>query len=234
MTDKPDFTPIIRVGVGSGTIQRPPAGALKAEFAIHHLLGAARLAKDAKNVETARPADAEVFWYSSATVLEAAAFLESSINEFYLAAVDHNLNVFPESDVSTVKLLAAVWDYIERAQALSKYETALSLAGKQPFDRGAKVYLDASSLFALRNALIHYKAEWTTDQDVHRGLEQRLSACFEPNPHAPKESPYIPYKCLGYGCAAWAVRTAVAFTYDFGTRMGVPNYLQRYDQDLVV
>lgn len=131
-------------------------------------------------------------------------------------------------------LLAGLWG-TERfhmgARTLEKYETALRMAGAAGFDRGVQPYQDVALLIRLRNALIHFEP-----QSHHEGeneptqFEVRMSGKFPLNPLAAPPinplgkdplQPFLPDKCLGYGCAMWALKSSVAFTEEFFSRMGL-------------
>ena len=87
---------------------------------------------------------------------------------------------------------------------------------------------DTDNLRRLRNALVHYKPEWDTELKEHRNLEDRLDGRFPLNPYAHSNYAFFPKKCLGHGCAAWAVETSVAFLEEFFDRMNLPQRLDAY------
>ena len=53
-------------------------------------------------------------------------------------------------------------------------------------------------------------------------LEKRLRTKFPPNALVPAKAPWFPDRCLGAGCATWAVKTVQVFSDDFCHRMGIP------------
>jgi hypothetical protein len=60
-------------------------------------------------------------------------------------------------------------------------------------------------------------SESTTDK-----FEKILRKKFAPNPLAEKNNPFFPDKCLGHGCAEWALINSVIFTDEFFRRLGLP------------
>jgi hypothetical protein len=88
-------------------------------------------------------------------------------------------------------------------------------------------YQRADLLIRLRNALVHFHSEWVDLKAKDAGdtklekLGRRLKAEFQPNPHISPHLPYFPYRCLGSGCAVWAVKSARAFADNFGKRIGI-------------
>jgi hypothetical protein len=176
-------------------------------------------------------------------VLSSVAFLEAAVNELYAdAAEDSHPSEIMRSigEGYAIKmpkrvrdLLAGLWG-TERfrvgARTLEKYDTALRMAGAARFDRGAQPYQDVALLIQLRNALIHFGP-----QSHHEGEEEptrfetKLKGKFPLNPLAAPINPlgndpmqpFLPDKCLGYGCAMWALESSVEFTEEFFSRMGL-------------
>ncbi len=118
---------------------------------------------------------------------------------------------------------------------LQKYQIALVLAQKQIFDPGNLPYQDVNLLVKLRNSLVHYEPEWVKSpasddfgpDDIHTyAYEKKLRGKFLPNPLTGQGNPFYPDKCLGHGCAEWAVNSSVIFADAFFSRMGL---LSPYD-----
>jgi hypothetical protein len=166
-------------------------------------------------------------------VFSAVASLEVTINELFIDARHGDPHTFKGAKPEFALLLAEVWEGIESNSTLAKYQTALILARKPQFDRGASPYQEAASLIQLRNALVHYKPEWDTDQREHRKIEQRLKDRFALNPFAGPNAAFFPKKCLGHGCAEWAVKSGVSFINQFFDRLGLPSIFagERQDQE---
>lgn len=93
-----------------------------------------------------------------------------------------------------------------------KYEIALGLAEKEPLDHGVVIYQDVRLLIKLRNALIHYEPmSSTSTAESSRKLEQKFQSKFLLNPLTGRKTPFFPERCLGHGCAKWAVKSSVKF-----------------------
>lgn len=109
---------------------------------------------------------------------------------------------------------------------LQKYEIALQLNGKPSFDTSRSPYQDAKQLVNLRNALVHFEPETITSAVDGKKPQAHafdgLQSKFPNNPLTGPGNPYYPDKMLGAGCAAWAVRSAVAFTDEFFAKLGMP------------
>jgi len=84
-------------------------------------------------------------------------------------------------------------------------------------------------LVDLRNLFVHYKPEWSTSLDAHEKMEKRLQQQFDVNALAHPNQVFVPYKCLGAGCAAWSIKSASTFAREFfrwvGTTKGLPGAL---------
>ena len=147
----------------------------------------------------------------TAAVMSAAAYLEDLISELYV-----NMRNLPRPKL--VKKLRAS-SKPEVSKVLNKYQLALSVSDGDPFDQSASPYFDADSLFRLREGLLNYLNFRPVGR---RGLHNRLDGKFPLNPYAPPDARWFPDRCLGAGCARWAVSTAEVFGDDFRRRMGIP------------
>lgn len=173
--------------------------------------------------------------YVTGAVFATVAFLEATINELFKdAAEGHQGGPATQLPEHARPLMAERWRQgVDRFDCLSKYQTALILAGEVPFNTGAQPYQDVRLLRDLRNGLIHFEPEtiWGSGEperqaDVH-AVERRLRGKFALNPLMPEESgnPFYPDKCLSHGCAKWAVECSLSFTDVFHTQMGItPRY----------
>ena len=185
------------------------------------------LSKDCEAVNIGKTfSDGEFFNHHRAyivgSIMTSVASIETRINEFYLDATDGLLGSF--IDTSQQGLLAELWKPIDekRDPILQKYQIALVALKKCKFDTSKGPYQDVKLLIDLRNMLVHFKPEWDNDQKQHRKIEEKLRGRFELNPFWPKEnSIFFPFKCLGHGCANWAVKSSMNFILEFFALTGV-------------
>lgn len=147
----------------------------------------------------------------TAAVMSATAYLEDLISELYV-----NMRNLPRPKL--VKKLRAS-SKPDASKVLNKYQLALSVSDGDPFDMKTSPYYDADSLFRLRDALVNYLNFRPVGR---RGLRSRLDGKFPLNPYALERGGWFPERCLGAGCARWAVSTAEVFGDDFCRRMGIP------------
>jgi hypothetical protein len=209
-------------------------------LSVGHLKNASHFARLTGEIEqhtefvwgTIKPHEA----YAMSAVLSSVAFLEASVNELYADAAGDSVpseilrsigtGYAMEMPKDVRSILAILWTterFRMTARTLEKFQVALKAAGQEQFDKGSQPYQDVALLIRLRNALIHFKPESRHHGDVPADLERKLGGKFALNPLAPNDPllPFLPHKCLGYGCALWALKSSVAFTKDVFSRMGV-------------
>lgn len=208
---------------------------VKTNYSWYHLNGAALFSRDAKKIEREfnQPLKGEIrtryFSNVTASILMSVAALESKINEVYLFAVDRNPNVFRGVEAWIVDALQEIWPSFQKESTLAKYQIALIICKKSKFDKGRNPYQDAHRLITLRNALVHYKPEWDTDLSVHKKLESYLKDRFPASPYSHVNDAFFPKKCIGHGCAAWAVKTSKNLIDEFYRRLGIHEAGISYD-----
>jgi len=200
---------------------------VKHNFSKQHLTAAKFFASSAAPIES-RPQLKEREWsehkaYVTGAIVFAAAFLEASINELYLEAVEGNTDRLSGLSDQHIAVLAELWELVEQQQVLGKYQVALAACGKSRFDKGADPYQGADGLIKIRNALIHYRPEWDVELDEHKKLKDRLDGRFPLNRHG--SGLWFPHQCLGAGCATWATDQAEQFMVEFCQRLSIPSRL---------
>jgi hypothetical protein len=153
--------------------------------------------------------------YVTGCLFSVASFLEAQINEIFTdAAEDKRDKIHKLGD--RIYLFAEMWKLgIPRTASysiLEKYEIALALAEKEPLDHHAVVYQDVKLLIRLRNALIHFEpTSSTSTAESSQKLERKFKGKFLLNPLTGRKTPFFPERCLGHGCAKWAVESSVKF-----------------------
>jgi hypothetical protein len=171
--------------------------------------------------------------YVIGSIITAVCYLEATINELFTNVEEISSSNEWSPDVA-IKMNEE-WANERSLQLIIKYERALCIVKSESFDRGAEPYQSAASLIFLRNALIHYKPEWVgTGESYNKRLnEEKLRQKLEKkikklNPMTREGSLFFPHRCLGYGCAKWAVESSVNFSNEFFSKIGLPSNL---DQD---
>lgn len=180
------------------------------------------------------------------SVLSTVSFLESTINELYSDAADDAYFFADNEHEALLRTIAERWrneKNFDRAPLICKYQKILSIAELPPFDEGDQAYANVRALIEIRNHLLHYKREWIAIRD-HRTpadgtaptaekFEKLLRKKFAVNPFAPQNLPFFPDKCLGHGCAEWAIVNSVIFADEFFRRLGLPTPYDGIRDELV-
>jgi hypothetical protein len=202
---------------------------LKTNFSGHHMLSAAHFARQSAIIEKNYKDEltdelrAEHRAYVTGAIIVSVASLEATINEVFISARDND-NLFNVFDHTTPKALTELFNIVERSEILQKYQFVLIGANKEVFECGKSPYQAVYCLIKLRNVLVHYKPEWDTDsKNPHKSIENCLNIkSFKTNPFSQANDAFFPKKCLGHGCAEWAVKSSIKFIEEFYKRMGFP------------
>jgi hypothetical protein len=182
--------------------------------------------------------------YVIGAILTSASFLEASINELFSDAYDHpqKLNGISRNAKAVMSSLWQTEHFNRHAGVLEKFETALEVAGKDNFRKGDAEFQNAKILLELRNALVHFKPEFTaTDESQvskttsHGRLSRSLRGKFDPSKLGGVDktgSVFFPQKCLGYGCAAWSVKSSFQFAQLFYEKIGLAAPFEHMQDEL--
>ena len=178
-------------------------------------------------------------------VFSSVAFLEATINELWSDAAD-DAYCFP--DEKTEALLRAIgekWNnenYFDRTPLPLKYQKVLEIGGLPIFPENDPDFLGIKEIIAIRNYLMHYRREWIPLPTGHESVEDagqhmepfghQLAGRFAPSPFAAANLPFFPDRCLGHGCAQWAVKTSLAFTDRFFDVLGLPSSYEGIREEL--
>ena len=189
--------------------------------------------REEKEISAAFQLRHEVFVLNS--VLSSVSFLESTINELYADVADGAYYYADEKHEVLLRLIGEKWNNeknFDRAPLLSKYQKILIIAGMPSFDEGDQAFANLRILIEIRNHLMHYTREWvvigdrgcrgTGEETTSGKFEKILRQKFATNSFALKNQPFFPNKCLGHGCAEWAVVNSLIFTDEFFRRLELP------------
>ena len=167
--------------------------------------------------------------YVTGAVFSSVAFLEAAINELFQDAWDGDQSYLEPLDGVVIEALRNFWEKSASRRSgpsiLAKYQAALRCAGHDELPTEEPPYADARLLVWLRNALVHFKP-MTLGGGVDHELAEELKTRFPSNRLLEGSgNPYFPDKCLGAGCAAWAISSSLAMAGRLFERLGLrPNY----------
>lgn len=181
-----------------------------------------------------------------ASIFAATAFLETTINELFADAAEDGETDIKKADSDVAALMANLWTLdVPRTASFSilkKYQIALALAKKESFSAGTSIYQNVDLVITLRNYLIHAEPEnitWFTvgkiepHKPTSRKLAEGLKGKFPVNKLMEGfGNPFFPDKCLGHGCAKWAIESCVTFTDEFFSKMGLKAPYDAFRNDL--
>jgi hypothetical protein len=200
---------------------------VRCNFSVQYLCATARFSNQVCEIEKnnlGNPMTAfheEILELSIACVLMSVACLESYINELFYDCEKHFPNMRPE-------LMNKIWGFVEQKSILEKYEFALLLMGAQGFEKGNWPYQDIDVLIRLRNALMHFKPEWDSDQVVHAKVSEQLKGRFTPSSIISEGNPLFPQCWASSGCTIWLLQAIISFIYKFEELAGLDHRLKPF------
>lgn len=209
-----EATPTIVEAIGVARAGATVVGVATARrgFSIPHLLAAEHFARELLRHE-AEHLDADwgphfdfCTWNASAAIILSFSSIEAAIDE-------------AEDDIS---LPAALAKALDRAPTLEHVQALLAHRGGTPFDPGAEPFRSADLLRALRNGLVHPKAEWDDAKDRNRKLSRRIIGARLPlSPFQPNPDLAFPHGCMSAGVASWAAASARQFIREMRSRLAI-------------
>jgi len=182
--------------------------------------------------------------YVTNTIFSSICFLEATINEIFCDAIDSPVRI-DTLGKDKIRLLANMWNLdVPRTASypvVDKYQIALTLLEKPLFDRGVSPFQDVQVLVQLRNALMHYEPEWflgnsssNSESEKLNKLSKKLKGKFEVSKiYEGTGNPFFPDKCLGYGCAKWAVLNSIDFVDNFFGKIGMKSTFDHVRHNLI-
>jgi hypothetical protein len=162
-------------------------------------------------------------------VIVSVASVEGLLNEILAGSVDSlDFGRPPEVSSRAYARWGRMWNrgVFESMDLISKVQSALEVADIEPLPSSKGSLQDISVLISLRNELVHSKPKYrfqghNLPQKKKDGLEKKLTGKFPDSPLASRYDPFIWQKCLGPGCARWAVETETSFQNELFQRLGI-------------
>jgi len=207
------------------------AGVVRTNFAMPHMLGAARFSRMVADVEELHKGQVfgefyeEILAYSMACIFSAVASVEAYINEFF---IDHDKYLVGVSE----SLIQKLWEIYEKKSILEKYELATLLKNDSRFDSSSTEFQNINILIKLRNALVHFKPEWEDEQVGHKKLSAQLKGKFTPSPFINGNEPIFPKAWATAECCHWAVGSSLSFIQLFETELGLDHKFEKFNGKL--
>ncbi|MCC6787095.1 MAG: hypothetical protein IT547_04590 [Hyphomonadaceae bacterium] len=157
----------------------------------------------------------DIYAHASPCIIMAAAGVEAYANQIF---ADRAL-IFAHFDK---QLLEGMWEkWAERQLSpLEKFRFAFQLKGLAPMDAGAAPYQDVAAVFELRNALIHFKPEWSNARDGQEKLERKLASALARSAFYPASEPLFPFVWATHASTRWAVGSCIELIAHVSTALG--------------
>lgn len=160
--------------------------------------------------------------------MQSAAAVEAESAEVLIHGPGHHLGS-NGVDIASREFLAPLAEMIDRQQEpLERYQVILHLLHKAPLGTGEQPWQDMDIVIKLRNQITHYKSQWGQQMEGKNLFKSLQNLRIKKPPFIPNTMNFFPHQCLGAGCAAWSVRTAVKFINVFYERLGVRSPLTPY------
>jgi len=169
------------------------------------------------------------------SLLSCVVFLESTVNELYSDAADEAYFFGDNTNEALAGPIREKWKNkknFDRAPLITRYQKILDIAKKPTFHEDNPLFSNVRNLIGIRNYLMHYKREWVivqgggevqnSEETQAEKFERLLKHKFPENPLAQKNQQFFPDKCLGHGCAEWAVVNSLEFTDEFFKKLELP------------
>lgn len=185
---------------------------IRRNFSMNHLRAAEHLAEELRryeeeHIKAGTGGNFEYCtWYATAAIMLSFAAIEAAVDE-----AQDDLGVQPE-----------LRDALDRAATLDHAQALLAHRSRTTFDRGAEPYQSVELLRALRNALVHPKAEWDNTAERNRTLSKKIIGAHLPlSPFQPDTDLAFPHGCMSAGVATWAASSARKFIREFRARLSL-------------
>jgi hypothetical protein len=191
---------------------------------LHHFLAANAAWQrvcDLEKAHTGHPFEScwdEIFTSAITGVIAVAAGLEAYINEIFMNRARH----FPQVPKG---LMDELWTLYERNTVLEKYASAYRLITNSKLDTSRRPAQDVQALLALRNGLVHFKPEWSSERDVHDDISNALQYKVDPSPWF-KNDALFPRAWASASCLTWALERSIQFIEEFEEHIGLARKLQ--------
>jgi hypothetical protein len=202
-------------------------------FTAQYLASSAIFAKRSAEIEQANPQVADEATQTehrglvTAAIMQCVAAVEAESAELTMYGPGHHLGS-DRTDANARDFLEPLAKFIDDQSALDRYDVILPLLRKQPLAMGEQPWQDMGVLVRLRNELIHYKSKWDRDMDQQKLFATLKQLKLAKPSFVATNTTFFPHQLLGASCAAWSVRTDVAFLNRFYDQLAIKSPLEAH------
>jgi len=164
------------------------------------------------------------------SVLASVAATEVNVNQYFFEASGRHKYF----DKLSQEQAQAIQKLIDRENILEKYGYLAKFSnsdGIKCLNKGQEPHQSMKALIDVRNAFVHFKPEWHSEQRKHKNLGKQLDGKFALSPFFPENDPIFPRRCMSSGMAQWAFDSAYTFMTDFAEETGLPNRFAKFFGD---
>jgi hypothetical protein len=202
-------------------------------FTAQFLCASAIFARRCAEIERAHPDNPEEAIRTehrglvTAAIMQSAAAVESESAELTMHGPGNHLGG-DRMDRKAAEFLAPLAEFIDEQDALSRFKVILHILGRPPMPEGEQPWQGMATLVKVRNELVHYKSKWGKEMDGQKLYKTLQHLRLAKPPFIGDGSNFFPHQFLSAACAAWSVKTAVAFLNGFYDRMGIESRLKPF------
>ncbi|HMV13037.1 MAG TPA: hypothetical protein PKD88_00465 [Nitrosomonas sp.] len=196
-------------------------------LALHHLLAAGRSAARVKTIEDANrdqpygPFWDEILQNSIVVATLTVASLEAYANDLWFE------NTFLKDKLSN-EACQKISELVEKNDILGKFDLVLAISTGKKLNYGIEPVQSVNVLNALRNALVHFRPEWSDEQDKHKKVADKLAGKFKVSPFLEKNEPIFPRAWASKDFSRWALKVTVDFLDHFCAEAKMKNPFESF------
>ena len=207
-------------------------GKSRTNLSLHHLFAACRFTARIEEIEQANAGQPfgsfweEILQNALGVATLSVACIECYANELFFegTAISSSLN-----SVAT----AVIAEALDSESILLKYSAVLAIRVGKQLDMGVLQVQGANALIKLRNSVVHFRPEWSGEQNKHDKLSKLLRYKFETSSFLPNE-PIFPLAWASHSFAVWALRSTIEFLEYFHAEVGLSSPLAQFKDQLSV
>ena len=190
---------------------------LRYNFTYNFLVGAATMARLAKDIEAKGKASTETERlqhkaFVSGCIMQSVAALETDVWSLLFHGPGHHLGN-DGLDKQSKEILNIVAETIEKGTSMmTKLALILQLTRRKKLDIGIQPMQDLDLVISLRNEITHFKSLWTNELDRKKFFKTLETKDSTPPTYSPEgKQNFFPHICLTHMRAKWALDTVISF-----------------------